>query len=553
MDDEIKIEDMKMQLTEKMSKLCTETAKAVEVDEGLASSVPLDGSVSSISSTESIRTLVPLEDNKSKSPYDIDKSVTPVGSSRAVVGRSSPDGCSPKMEHHKRHTSDSYSQDEDHRAGSRASSRPSSSLRMSPNVGSDLTSLAPETLEKLKRYEELKQQRRKEQLSSSPSSLRKSSDKAADDDSLKKAASFDTGRVTPKSTSTVENRSPSPVKYASRSHSLDRGGSAKVATAATTRPIVEETTLPKSDSKQTAKIYPVSRKSLSPPCAESTSTSSPTKTPLSSSASSDSCSADDTSRGDKPNDVELRRPRFKHTLHRPSWRQTPHIDPDAIEAILRGEISEDDISESVVSTRTPQNSLETFQEEEEPPPVRVPLTRSQRSTSYSPRSASNIVSSQRERFNCSILKSELKESSSSSSPVRKRVMIVNSTSRNSRAASEDLLKVPSDNVPVKDTRVTKLQSSLSMSRSTPDLSALLTGSMKVARRSTRNEESYVTGSSTSSSSSGSSSRRSPGSNRTTSVRSTLFGGGLVRRFTFSGDKSGRNSRHSPKVSSSKLY
>ena len=372
--------------------------------------------------------------------------------------------------------------------------------------------------------------------------------------------------MTPKAASTDENRSRSPDSYFKKnSQSFERAGSTKIVVAA--HPVEKETTLPQSNSKRTAEVYPISRKSLSPPppLAEkiSTSTSSPTKTPLSSSASSstDLCSVDDTSRGDKPNNVELRRPRFKHTLHRPSWRQTPQIDADAIEAILRGEISEDDISDSVVSTKRPQNSLESFQEEEEPPPNRVPLTRSQRSTSYSPRSTHSVSSSQRERINCSILKysssnqSDLKESSSSSSPVRKRVMIVNSTSRNSRAASEDLLsadhlKVPSDNVPLKDTRVINLQSSLSLSRSTPDLSALLTGSMKVAKRSTRNEESYVTGSS--SSSSGSSSRRSPGNNRTASVRNTLFGSGLVRRFTISGDKSGRNSRHSPKHSS-KLY
>lgn len=578
-DDDTKMEDMKRQLSEKMSKLCTETAKAVEVDEGLSSSAPLDGSVSSVSSTESIRTLVPPEDDASanKVSYDTDKhSITPVESSRsAPVSIPEYSSVSPRSGYRDRYTSSgSTAGEEDERSSSRAGSRPGSALR---NFSGDLTSLAPETLDKLKRYEELKQ-RRKDQFSSSPSS-KKSEKTDSDSDGSRKIPLFEKDRLAPKRGSL--NRSSSDTSSDSSFRKNDTRTPEKEMRAKTEPASSPQVQDKSANTMQDDKLDFVTNRSPPPSTEKSdlasmtSSNEPPTRNSLLlSSAVSDSSSSNSTHREEQLADVELRRPGLKHVMNRPSWRQTPLIDPDAIEAILRGEVSEDDLGEAAVSTHKRQSHLETFQEEDEPPFVNRALRRNQRSTSYSPRSSQpnfiarasgvNTVSPTKERLNNPILKhssqSDLKEGSSSSSPMRKRVMIIssssssvsNSASRNNRASSEDLLttdylKVPPEGKTLKDTRVSNLQSSLTMSRSTPDLSALLTGSMKVARRSTRNEESYVTGSSSTTGTS----RRSPSTSRSSSVRNSLFGSSsLVRRFTISGDKTGRKT--SPKNSPSKF-
>ena len=280
----------------------------------------------------------------------------------------------------------------------------------------------------------------------------------------------------------------------------------------------------------------------------------------------------DTTPSTKEDNVQLRHPHMKQHIARHSWRQTPLIDPDAIEALLKGEVSEEDLGGVVRSSNSQTKQLEPCQEESPPMRRRAQLitANTPRPTFQPPRSnldevspegssrmLSNALTSgdKKDRFSTPTRKQDdmKREDVRVGSPLRKRVMIV-STPRNNRAGSAELLSpeqllVRSENKQLRHSRISNLQSSLTHSLSTPDLSAILSSSKsKSAKRSTRNEESYVTGSS---SSTGSNTLRSPAPSSRSSVRS--IGTSLVRSFTISGP---RGSRRSPKFSpkhTSKLY
>ena len=183
---------------------------------------------------------------------------------------------------------------------------------------------------------------------------------------------------------------------------------------------------------------------------------------------------------------------------RQSWRQTPHIDPDAIEALLNlnGDVVDDILS----------SQLETCTEEPEPQPTeekKTHLTKLEENPSI------------------------LKKSGHSDSDVvvrrdapRKTVKI---SSRQRGTKHQSLYFGSPDRSPpqqdaLKNNKVTSLQKSLTLSYSSPDLSALL-GSGKIRTKNPKREDSYVTGSATP---------------KVSSRRSFFGGNALTRSLTISG-------------------
>ena len=125
-------------MTQVVSKLCTEMQKAGN-DSGLLVNSNLDGSASSISSNESCNTLKQEEEDGG---VFIPKSTTPPPPSSNISFKHSESSSSSCVE-------------ED----CRSYSRPSSGLRVTTPIQSDVVSYAPETLEKLKKLEMLKKRK----------------------------------------------------------------------------------------------------------------------------------------------------------------------------------------------------------------------------------------------------------------------------------------------------------------------------------------------------------------------------------------------------------
>ena len=299
----------------------------------------------------------------------------------------------------------------------------------------------------------------------------------------------------------------------------------------------------KNQQQQQAKVAPrsksetpsspvVSSKDFTPPPTRSVKSSSPVSTTVS--------------------DVK-RRARKNHDPSRKSWRNTPHIDPDVIDAILRGDFEMD---EGDGSSSDPK--LETMTEEVEPrteSPLAgrtgmvvlgsTPVHLTESSTSAPILKKSGFSDPRLER----VTKSE--------SP-RRVVMMVSSmrsessleTSSSSPDHTPPLMRSPlkspgclsqtdttTSSRPEK-THLSALQSSLSLSRSTPDLSSIL-GSGKHSKRSQgMKEDFYVTGGGTPSAST-----RKGSVSRGTGIRTSLLGGThIVRSLTMAANRGKRSSK-----------
>ena len=231
--------------------------------------------------------------------------------------------------------------------------------------------------------------------------------------------------------------------------------------------------------------------------------------------------------------------RAKKTQDRKSWRNTPHIDPDVIEAILRGEFEmEDEDSNN-------DAKLETMREEVEPRnesplagrtgTVVLSAAKSHTSGSLSPTTTpilkkggfsdphlERVTKSESPRRVIMMVSAARPETSleSSSSPDR-TPPIMHSPLKSPGCFSQTDATVMTS--PEK-THLSAFQSSLSLSRSTPDLSSIL-GSGKHSKRSQGlKEDSYVTGGGTSLFSS-----RKNSISRSSGIRSSLLGGGHIVR------------------------
>ena len=628
-DDTLQQDDMRKQLAEKVSKLCTEMQKAERDGSGLHA--PLDGSASSISSTDSNNT-IKIDEEDGETVFDKDAvtshppssnpipSQAPSTSSAEHSTSTSPTPCapstppmsrppsSPPLESNrtKRSPSSGSSMDEDQQN----LSRPSSSLRVTTPV-EDLVSLAPDTIEKLKKLEELKQRKRgvaTEDSKQSPESTRRKA--SADVDRIviprnnerrisspANLSSFNSKtKIIPKLETTKEtveehNDKKSPIndKTASVTGKTPPPNLSIVRNDINTPTITkcnneappstnDQEVLPSQSDK--SRSYSPSPKeqqprSISPKPDSSVHSTSPEIkisdtlehlsdkiTPPTNRARSDSpLSLAEKSyvspRSTKSSspispgvilDVK-RRPKATNNQTRKSWRTTPHIDPDAIDALLRGEIDESDI------TLNPGEKLETMVEEIEPR-ARSPLAGK---TSSSEKSSSRDLSP--EEPVTPILKkggmSESKINAVSKKETPRRVMILSGSPNHSgtiqlHSSPEhhigNPLKSPGaysesgsrESSPMKRGHLSVLQSSMSLSRSTPDLSTIL-GSTKHSKRAPPREDTYVTGNSSS---------RKSSISRTSSIRSNLLSGtNIVRSFTMSGRN---NTKRSPSLSREKF-
>ena len=120
----------------------------------------------------------------------------------------------------------------------------------------------------------------------------------------------------------------------------------------------------------------------------------------------------------------------------------------------------------------------------------------------------------------------------------KRVIIIEESNNRTRHDSHDGSPLSSrsesrDSSPVKHAKLLLLQKSMTMSRSTPDLTALM-GTNK-SRKLVSREESYVTG--------GHSSHKDISSSRTSGLRNSLFGRPITRSMTISGRSNKRSPVH----------
>ena len=195
-----------------------------------------------------------------------------------------------------------------------------------------------------------------------------------------------------------------------------------------------------------------------------------------------------------------------------SWRQTPHIDADAIEAILKGDFDSD-----VLGT------LEACVEENEQPRTKSPITEGGKEECDNLPKKTHVS-----KVEDGLLKrSGHSDSEVVKRDVTKRVAIIPSSERRSKHKSlffgsplhSPSYKTSPGNIPIKNDRVSGLQKSMSLSYSSPDLVALLNSSGSKSRKKPKREDTYVTGSST-----------PKESNR----RSFFGGGGLTRSLTISG-------------------
>lgn len=227
--------------------------------------------------------------------------------------------------------------------------------------------------------------------------------------------------------------------------------------------------------------------------------------------------------------TEVKR-RAKKTQNRKSWRNTPHIDPDVIEAILRGEFDIED------DEPTSEAKLETMKEEVEP----------RNESPLAGRTGTVVLSGTKSHMSVSptatpILKKggfsdpHLERVTKSESPRRVVMMVSAARPETSLESSSSPDRTPPImHSPLKSpgcfsqtdatvmtspekTHLSTLQSSLSLSRSTPDLSTILSSGKHSKRSQGLKEDTYVTGGGSSMFSSRKSSiSRSPG------IRSSLL-------------------------------
>ena len=499
-------DELQKQLTEKVSKLCTDMQKAEETSNNSSRTlkVPMDGSsANSISSTDSGNTIKHEEEVFDRS---LSNSLTPPPKS---VGSPS-----------KRATSSSSSFQDDE---VRVISRPSSAQRMTSN---DVISYAPETLEKLKKLERLKQRKREESggTSSDRVALRKQNSfpgKGQDNSPI-------LGSVKSRSASCVPGSIPEINKEKRRGIIREESDIDVFSEATRVSPVPSHSNPPRVSPSYSP---PVSFHISNSPTPDkvstmSHSTSESKETPTDSgtqvqdaqttesinqsSQSTNSISPSDLS---PPNQsapstlgVNIRRKTKASSIkQRASWRKTPQIDPDAIAAILRGDIDDD--------LEVP---LETLQETEEKPPEKLPVK--------------SVSSGILKKMSDSDVNMEKRGSP-------KRVLIVQESERGygSVPNSPSSKTTSRDNSPKKNERHNSLQSSLSLSLSTPDLSALVGTGKHSSKRAALKEDSYIL--------------RSSSNTPRSSNRNSLVGtSSLMRRFTIVGRATKKSPSHTPRTS-----
>lgn len=575
-DEDEQQEDLKKQLTEKVSKLCISTEMQKDISTLRGSLV---GSASSISSSDSNTTVKVDEEDGGDNGTMIFERDTTVSreSGTPLVSRSgtATPPSSPLLDtnRQKRSPSSSSVAEED----GRNLSRPSSSLRVTTPID-DLISLAPETMEKMRKLERLK--RRRDEAQQGDSTFKQSREPLTRKLSSEPASHIIAPRNSERRTSspaTFRNqRVAQKLEVAVEEEEVAKEGDAKENVPAASNGVTElvkQTSeescsnspppvekVEKSSTENTSEIQKqdkvnledvllpplkeekkvtVSDKEILLPKLEHNPSSSPSenakiKCSRAKSESPTSSSKIQTSRSIKscsPMSIEevKRRSRTATTASnnsvRKSWRNTPHIDPDFIDAILRGEIDDNLLEDS---------KLETMTELSEP-----------RSTSPLAGRTMGLMSQELMPPGqpvVPILKktdSKLDRVTKSESP--RRVVMVVSTS--SRTGSIDLssspetlphvmrspLKSPGSYSQTDTSNLTKnhlsaLQASMSLSRSTPDLSSIL-GSTKHSKRVPSREDSYVTDTST----------RKNSISRSSTLRSNLLSGhSIVRSLTSAG-------------------
>ena len=618
-------------MTQVVSKLCTEMQKAGN-DSGLLLNSNLDGSASSISSNESCNTL--KQEEEDGEGVFIPRSTTPPPSSLNT----------------KRSESSSSSIVED---DIRSLSRPNSGLRVTTPIQTDVVSYAPETLEKLKKLELLKQKKKRQevekenQMRERSSTERRYSSPTTSVLSKLKIGSFklkthnelneDKEGERPKSAdgkkrvespipirneqspvpmknkqspvlmrdqqspAPVQNQhSPVPVRNqlspvpvqnqqspilmrnqlspiplhcqqqpdpgVANEDSVSKDDHVTKKSSEEQRGLVSKSPIPndpsspvgstRSNSPKYSQLPPSS--TTSPSCSSST-TNDATSLPKSNSISSVSNSnvglsssslasaslrspspINDRSKSYSPQavskpqqtyarhtksaspantSIKMRNKAFKQKT-RESWRKTPHIDPDAIEALLNlgGEVDADTLLEG-----EGESKLETCDEEVEP-------------TSKSPEGAEQEDKGKKTPVGkVEELHSILKKGGHSDSDIvrrngPRRTVMVSTHRRNAKHqslyfGSPERSPGP-QNPPLKNDKVKGLQKSLTMSYSSPDLTALLGNKSRIKKP--KREDSYVTGSAT----------------PKESNRRSFFGGGvLTRSFTISGKGSKTSPAH----------
>lgn len=695
------------QVTEKVSKLCTEMQKAEIQSSGLKpasvdeQALPngnldgnLDGSVSSISSTESNRT-VKIEDEEPHSMTVQDKGTESDSSASCV----SPVVCvpvegkrSPIENQRNRYVSTGSTTDEE----PCRISRPNSALRAITPISADLISLAPETVEKLKKFERLKQKKEENKYATlpSPRKNRNASERPVSPSQPVQPSCTETSSLNSVTMANIVRRPLAPSKSLSPQPTpVDLGpknlpsGSALSKTRSVSPPsivsssrkpalppvkekTVEETRsesprtqigksddrlpLPATAEKLSNNLKRPTRAAVpdavveTAPAAPTTSSNSPTtskttakasplrilppaepsmvkydsesdvetrslkpvKTAGSSSVTTPTSQATEREPVlDKPFStpaqnlsvtaseglhkvVVQRRQKPLASQTRLSWRQTPHIDPDVIDALLRGDFTEADLK-----TLDKRNSrLEPFIEEEDSPPMEnstagVVQSYSLPSSISTPthatdkarilsglhrtsRSSSSVKVTppptvKEDEISCTVMPSPssalamsghldsevILRSKSMSTANRRQVIVVSTPVFDENLSYGSPLQSPSslsernsssrEGSPAKHARLGSLQSSMTLSHSTPDLSAII-GASKSAKRNKQKEDSYVMDTGTPRTSS--ISRRTPLHNRSSvsSIRTTLLSGGnIVRSLSISGRHAKRTSSKRP--------
>ena len=198
-----------------------------------------------------------------------------------------------------------------------------------------------------------------------------------------------------------------------------------------------------------------------------------------------------------------------------SWRKTPHIDADAIEALLNlnGDFDTNFLLEGS------ESKLETCAEEVEPSP---PAGETQKKTHVTKFEESP-----------SILKKAGHSDSSITMRNAPRKTVTVCSARQQRSTKHQSLyfgspeRSPgSQDLPPTNCKVMRLQKSLSLSHSSPDLYALT--SNKTRSKKPKREDSYVTGS---------------GTPKESNRRSFFGSSGLTRSLTISGKGSKKSPAH----------
>ena len=629
-EDDQQQEDMKKQLTEKVSKLCTEMQKA-EMD-GITNSTlrQMDGSASSISSIDSNVTIKEetVADQKLDTPNDRPTSTPP------YHAPSSPDRT-------RRSPSLNSSIEEDPNKGSY--SRPGSGLQ----ITDDAISLAPDTIERMKKLERLKQ--RKEAMRSHESLSRKGSadsvagrniaprgsDRRTSTPASLKAPSankfstpvvkeeqapvepssappiakskqetikelenepspsvrLSTDRAISPNQREIENKKETTNKERSKSphfvssqtseskvtlpaQSIDSNKQRSISPPSVTisQAKLEQSTKGRPNSPKMSEMKErenisttkqnrpghvsfFSREEMSLPISNNESltklkerakSDSPSSSFLTSgsmtlpSRSSKSLSPSCNTSNETNNNLVTYRNKKSQNQSRKSWRNTPHIDPDVIEALLRGDIDDDFLDGNNADVKKKQSTgtkLETMPEVSEP--------RSNSPIAGKTMSGSPVVSKEDPMITPILKKgacsdSRLERVTKSESP--RRVMILT----NKTSGTVDLsasyshppspLKTPGNSdslnrLSSKNHLSSTLHQSMTLSRSTPDLSSILGSTKHSKRGSSSREDTYVTGT------------RKNSVSRSGSIRSTVLSGtSIVRSLTMSSKRSPSHSK-----------